>query len=727
MLHSFHAPAGPSIFSPRRRRVPASSLPRLRAVSLTVCRTTASSKGPSEFETLKCQLGSEDMIEGGSPVVEESGGGGPPPQVGEEDDSDVDDGKQGISGIYVPRQKYIPISKEDLLDGILSMFESEKDADDFRRFAKCLDLTLHAEHKGVLEEMRTHYSLMHTEEKKENIASFGRSKTFLSNPEFFSKDVHAKGVNGKSMENSAKLESFYNDFDVKSLFGSSSASRTKTEKASSVIPTHFQHTFMKLLRNAQFEELSAEDLLLTYALNTDYLLTLPIYVDWKKASESNAIIFRRGYATERQKGFLIIEKLDYLQSRLLQKILFNISRPVKRLSIWINEALKNPSQTDELKGLIERAKGWLEKHGFPKAVHSHFEATFTDQLEYSQPEASELPIWLASQRASLRYQGFLSSIGPRERLMRKFLTWIGLIPSIPEASIDHDAGSKVSEIYLRPNFLPRMTLTDIWEPASMEACGSNIWKMLKTGVSIIFSRSVLQEPAFQELILLYTEEVVQSDSEKSEARPLQLKIYERIPYPELPVVFPHKKLSFRILDTVRLDVASILGLLAYFVNYKFENILSSPSAFFLDVVAISALVLFMTRVGLGYKQTWDRYQLLVNRTLYEKTLASGFGSVHFLLDASEQQQYKEAVLAYAILLRTENLQVSCRKSLADACEIFLYDKFHEKVEMPIENAINTLLRLDIVKETQTNGSVGLNALPSLKAYKALKSRWDDLI
>lgn len=31
-------------------------------------------------------------------------------------------------------------------------------------------------------------------------------------------------------------------------------------------------------------------------------------------------------------------------------------------------------------------------------------------------------------------------------------------------------------------------------------------------------------------------------------------------------------------------------------------------------------------------------QLLVNKTLYEKTLASGFGSVHFLLDASEQQQ-----------------------------------------------------------------------------------------
>lgn len=58
------------------------------------------------------------------------------------------------------------------------------------------------------------------------------------------------------------------------------------------IATRFQRDFMQLLYDAQFEELSARDLMLTSALNTDYLLTLPIYVDWKKASESNAIIFR---------------------------------------------------------------------------------------------------------------------------------------------------------------------------------------------------------------------------------------------------------------------------------------------------------------------------------------------------------------------------------------------------------------------------------------------------
>lgn len=45
-----------------------------------------------------------------------------------------------------------------------------------------------------------------------------------------------------------------------------------------------------------------------------------------------------------------------------------------------------------------------------------------------------------------------------------------------------------------------------------------------------------QEPAFQELILLFTEERDKGESEDTAEVPLlQLKIYERIPIPDLPV------------------------------------------------------------------------------------------------------------------------------------------------------------------------------------------------
>lgn len=650
-----------------------------------------------------------------------------------------EDGMRGreekrIPGIHVPRQKYISVSKGDLLDAMLSMFESKKDAEDFVRFSTCLDSILHAEHKGFLEEMRTYYALMCSEEQKVSIrcSSIRLEEAINSKENLTSYSSNGTGNSGENpgFKNDEKPLHFPNGLDPRSLFGSfhGTASTNSVLESRVAVATQFQRSFMKLLHDAQFEELSAQDLLLTYALNNDYLLTLPIYVDWKKASESNAIIFRRGYATERQKGLLIVEKLDYLQSKLLQKIFFSLSRPLKKIGSWLNEALKSLNETQDLQIWIEKVKIWLKEQYLPEYAGLHGENTSKNQLEYDQIEDGDLPIWLAAQRAVSRYEGFLSPVGPRGRLIRKLLTWIGLIPSLPEASVNFDNNDKYSETYLRPNFLPRITLSNIWEPATMESCGHNVWKRLKNAVSILFSRSTLQEPAFQELILLYTEQTSQTNyDDKAEILPLQLKIYQRIPIPDLPVIFPHKKLSFRILDTVRLDVATVLGLLAFFVNYKFEDILSSPSAVFLDVIAVSALIIYMSRVVLGYKQTWDRYQLLVNRTLYEKTVASGFGSVHFLLDASEQQQYKEAILVYALLLHPGKYQVSCRKSMRDACERFMYDKFKEKIEMPIDKAVNTLLRLELVTEFPLKRSFKLKALPCSEACETLRKRWDDLL
>lgn len=40
-------------------------------------------------------------------------------------------GGKGISGIQVPRQRYIAVSKTELLDGILLMFESQEEIDQF--------------------------------------------------------------------------------------------------------------------------------------------------------------------------------------------------------------------------------------------------------------------------------------------------------------------------------------------------------------------------------------------------------------------------------------------------------------------------------------------------------------------------------------------------------------------------------------------------------------------
>ncbi|KDO86701.1 hypothetical protein CISIN_1g0045351mg, partial [Citrus sinensis] len=275
-------------------------------------------------------------------------------------DEDEDE-RISISRIQVPRQKHIRISKAELLDAIVSkMLHSQDDKDQFLLISSCLDSILHAEHKSILEEMRTDYC--YTDSLNDEGLSSSETELVMDDNESKLDQVVANVENSDSPDSASdtingnggmnrfgdvegqeseldKLLPFSYGLDLWNLLGSSVKNvKSYSDRESRLaVATRFQRAFMQLLHNAQFEELSAEDLKLTSALNSDYLLNLPIYVDWKRASESNAIIFRRGYATERQKGLLIVAKLDYLQSRLLQRIFFVISKPLGKVGKWISE------------------------------------------------------------------------------------------------------------------------------------------------------------------------------------------------------------------------------------------------------------------------------------------------------------------------------------------------------------------------------------------------------
>ncbi|XP_049395658.1 uncharacterized protein LOC125859862 isoform X1 [Solanum stenotomum] len=641
---------------------------------------------------------------------------------------------EGISGIKVPRQRYIAASKSQLLDAITTtMFNSPDEAHQFRHLSLCLDLILHAEHKVILEEMRVEYDRSHTNDSSNNTAvSSGQERNFTPNGR--GSDIVTSDV--EKVEN---MDKYGRDMELKNLWTSGSnqfsgspyvsflkfVNKDSLEESRTAVSSRFQHAFLQLLSNAGFEELSARDLRLTSALNTDYLLTLPISVDWKSASQSSAILFRRGYATERQKGLLIVEKLEYLQSKFLQGVFSLIVKPLKKVSIWLTEVLERSITKDDAQIWARKTKLWLKYFSIFQQTSSDNQHISNKPFEVDTLSENDFPLSKAAQNAVTRYEENLSAAGPRGRLLKKLLVLIGVLPSTHKQQVD-EIDVNETESHLRPIFLSRISLSDIWEPASRKLCGNDFWRMLRTSISILLSKSTLQEPAYQELILLYIKGTCEGgDTDIAEFPSLQLKIYERIPIPDLPVVFPHKKLSFRILDSVRLDIASVLGLLAYFINYKFENMFSL-SAILLDVVAVTALVIYVSRVVLGYKQTWDRYQLLVNRTLNEKTIASGFGSVYFLLDASEQQLYKEAILAYAVLLK-ENIQESCARNIGARCEKFIYDLLEEKVEMPVDKAVSTLVRLGIVTQDCLNGHTELQAVPCFKAHEILKKHWNSLL
>lgn len=49
------------------------------------------------------------------------------------------------------------------------------------------------------------------------------------------------------------------------------------------------------------------------------------------------LLYRRGFATEKEKGLLLVEKLDYIQSKVLQGIFSTIAKPLRKVGKLINK------------------------------------------------------------------------------------------------------------------------------------------------------------------------------------------------------------------------------------------------------------------------------------------------------------------------------------------------------------------------------------------------------
>ncbi|BBN19679.1 hypothetical protein MPTK1_8g12690 [Marchantia polymorpha subsp. ruderalis] len=671
-----------------------------------------------------------------------------------------------VTRIIVPRQRYIRVPKSELLSALL-MFPGQHPKK-ISTFCSYLELVLHANHKFLLEELRADYLATHSTTdggsldlrmgnstkgantakkttswtRRSGVKSDGTdgeqlhpshcdlppdTKVLNDPPEVdnrFPEGTVGKGWGSKIIDAFKQRKDTGPESEGDTFLGNHWSKDEETRTSSAI---RFQKNFLKLLKSAQFEGLSAQDLELTAALNSDYLLTLPVAVDWKRASKSNAIIYRRGYAKEQQKGFLLGAKFDYLQSTILREVFKGLTGPLLITGHWFMKTWKSLRNDPEGRFLAESLERWVEE---PLPLDGENTSEGPTQAEYETDESdTDMPIWKAAQQALPRYEAVLSSVGSRGLLLRRILVRMGLLPSDSISPPVADEDPTAVEPHLRPNFLLRVSMKDIWLPASKTVVGKNVWKRLCSAFSVFFSRVTLQEPAFQELVLLYTDDGLQ----QSEPSDLQLKMYKTIPLPDLKIVFPSKRLSFRLIDLVRLDLTTFVGLTAFLYNYHFDDFFSSPSAFTLDVIAITALLVFVTRAALGYKQTWDRYQLLVNKTLYEKTLANGFGVVHFLLDASEEQQLKEAILVFVVLSHQYKVDGMSKEQLANACERFLYYRCKEQTQMPVDNAINTLLELgliSIIKSTASSAQRGtevrFKALNYDEGLAALGKYWESI-
>lgn len=147
-----------------------------------------------------------------------------------------------------------------------------------------------------------------------------------------------------------------------------------------------------------------------------------------------------------------------------------------------------------------------------------------------------------------------------------------------------------------------------------------------------------------------------------------------------------------------------------------DNSMKKALAALSGVVALGG---FMMRQWVKYQRQSLLYQKKLADTVYFHNAANNSGVLYMLIAAAEEQDVKEAAVAYHVLLKHGALT---KDALDKACEAVLREKLGVSIDFEIQDALAKLLRLNLlIQSGETYRAAGID-----DALAQLDSAWDGI-
>ena len=203
-----------------------------------------------------------------------------------------------------------------------------------------------------------------------------------------------------------------------------------------------------------------------------------------------------------------------------------------------------------------------------------------------------------------------------------------------------------------------------------------------------------------------------------EAKGLHLRLFKTIPKLDLEVIFPNTSPKMRRIDQMKI-LAPLIGGLAT-LGMKFGPLLfgytSGETSLALIGGILSALATYILKSWTKYMKTKEAYLSQVSKDLYFKGQANNQAVINMVIDFSEEQEVKEALLAYSFLL-LDGEQQHTMDSLDNRIEKWL-EKHGVNVDFEVDDALNKLLKLGLLN-CEGNESDGENSFSSKEKITVL--------
>ncbi|XP_043706063.1 uncharacterized protein LOC122655791 [Telopea speciosissima] len=201
----------------------------------------------------------------------------------------------------------------------------------------------------------------------------------------------------------------------------------------------------------------------------------------------------------------------------------------------------------------------------------------------------------------------------------------------------------------------------------------------------LLSKITIQEPTFDRMIVVYR----QASPNTKTDRGIYVKHFKNIPMADMEIVLPEKKNpSLTPMDWVKFLVSAVVGLVALVSS------LEMPKADVWVIIAIlSGLVGYCAKIYFTFQQNMVTYQNLITQSMYDKQLDSGKGTLLHLCDDVIQQEVKEVIIAFFILMEQGK---ATKEDLDRQCEELIEEEFGERCNFEVDDAVQKLEKLGIV-------------------------------
>jgi hypothetical protein len=230
---------------------------------------------------------------------------------------------------------------------------------------------------------------------------------------------------------------------------------------------------------------------------------------------------------------------------------------------------------------------------------------------------------------------------------------------------------------------------------------------------------------------------VMSDAAQGKPGATMLKLFQNVPRADVEMLFPDTRVAMRNIDKLMIGVPAVIGaaailttkvgasllllgsLMGFWLGLHSEEIELDEARMLAILAGLAGLGSFIWKQFSNFKNRKLGFMQSLTQNLYFKNLDNNAGVFHRLVDDAEEEECKEAILAYYFLLAEGS--ATDEKDLDSKVEAWFSTRWETEIDFEVDDAMAKLKKLNLVEQSGD----GLSVTPVDTACELLDKRWDE--